>query len=63
MKKMGTQCFLPVIGLTGFPSSALGHVDASTISAAGVAESEQEYVLMDHHEASLSNVMSLAMLW
>jgi len=52
-----------VIGLTGFLSSALGHVDASTISAAGVAESEQEYVLMDHHEASLSNVMSLAMLW
>ncbi|KAG2661450.1 hypothetical protein PVAP13_1KG511113 [Panicum virgatum] len=49
-------------GLTGFPSSALGHVDASTISAAGVAESEQEYVLMDHHEAALTDTPHSAVL-
>ena len=53
-----------MIGLSGFPTSALLHVDASAISngAAGVAGSEQEYMLMDHHEAGLSNVMSLANL-
>ena len=53
-----------MIGLSGFPTSALLHVDASAISngAAGVAGIEQEYVLMDNHEAGLSNVMSLANL-
>ena len=51
-----------VLGLSCTPSSALFHVDGTTVfrETMGVAESVHEHVLTNQHPAGLSNVMFLA---
>ena len=51
-----------VLGLSCTPSSALFHVDGTTVfrQTMGMAESVHEHVLTNQHPAGLSNVMFLA---